>query len=87
MTNRFSEVAFKDWLMVRKSLSKKASGDVVSRLRRCMSIEPIEDYSDSVKYFQAILQKPQVESIPESSRNSMNRASRLYFEFARLSTK
>lgn len=87
MTNRFSEVAFRDWLVVRKSLSKKASGDVVSRLKRCINIEPIDSYTDSTKYFDAILQNPAMENIPESSRNSMNRASRLYFEFSGLSTK
>jgi hypothetical protein len=87
MTNRLNEVAFKDWLIVRKSLSKKASGDVVSRLKRCVNIEPIDDYIDSVEYFDAILQNPAVESIPASSRNSMNRASRLYFEFVGLSSK
>ena len=87
MTNRFSEVAFRDWLVVRKSLSKKASGDVVSRLKRCINIEPIDSYTDSTKYFDAILQNPAMENIPESSRNSMNRASRLYFEFSGLSSK
>ena len=87
MTNRFNEIAFKDWLMVRKSLSKKASGDVVSRLKRCINIEPIDDYSNSEKYFDAILQNPEVENIPESSRNTMNRATRLYFEYAGLSVK
>ena len=87
MTNRFSEVAFRDWLVVRKSLSKKASGDVVSRLKRCINIEPIDSYTDSTKYFDAILQNPAMKNIPESSRNSMNRASRLYFEFSGLSSK
>lgn len=87
MTHRFSEVEFKDWLIGRKSLSKKASGDVVSRLKRCINIESLGDYTDATKYFDAILQNPATEDIPESSRNSMHRASRLYFEFAGLSFK
>ena len=87
MTNRFSEVAFRDWLMGRKSLSKKASGDVVSRLKRCINIEPLDNYTDWTKYFDAILQNPTIEDIPDSSRNSMQRASRLYFEYAGLSFK
>ncbi len=86
MTNRISEVAFRDWLIVRKSLSKKASGDVVSRFKRCVNIEPLGGHTDPTKYFDAILQNPAVENIPQSSRNSMQRASRLYFDFAGLSS-
>lgn len=82
MNNRFSEIEFRDWLIGRKSLSNKASGDVVSRLKRCINIEPLGDHVDPTKYFDAILQNPATESIPESSRNSMQRAIRLYFEFA-----
>jgi hypothetical protein len=87
MTNRFSEVAFRDWLIGRKFLSKKASGDVVSRLKRCINIEPLGNHTDPTKYFDAILQNPAIENIPESSRNSMQRASRLYFEFAGFSSR
>jgi hypothetical protein len=84
MTNRFSEAAFRDWLVARKSLSSKASGDVVSRLKRCINIEPLSEHKNVVEYFDAVLQNPAVSNIPQSSVNSMNRASRLYFEFASL---
>jgi hypothetical protein len=82
MTRKTTDVSFKNWLMVRKLLTKKASGDVVSRLKRCIKIQPLEGYDDPIEYFNAILQNPAVENIPVSSRNSMSRASRLYFEFA-----
>ena len=81
MNYNFDDGTFRDWLISKKSLSKKASGDVVSRLKRCIDIEPLDGYVDPVKYFDAILQYPAVENIPESSRASMYRSVRLYFEF------
>jgi len=76
-----SEATFRKWLIEKKNLSPKASGDVISRLKRCINIEPMGDFSDAPQYFQAILQNPTIEEIPLSSLNSMKRASRLYFEF------
>lgn len=87
MSDRFSEAAFRDWLVGRKSLSIKGSGDVVSRLKRCIKIEPLDGYNDQRDYFDAILQNPKLESVPESSRKGMSRASLLYFEFVRNESK
>ena len=81
MTNKFSEKDFRDWLINDKLFSKKASGDVVSRLKRCINIEPLAEYKDPTKYFDSILQYPVLESIPKSSQASMYRAVRMYFEY------
>ena len=81
MTNKFSEEDFRDWLVNDKLFSKKASGDVVSRLKRCINIEPLTEYIDPTKYFDSILQYPELESIPKSSQASMYRAVRMYFEY------
>lgn len=82
MIDDFDEVSFKAWLLAEKKLSVKASGDVVSRLKRCTNIERLDGHQDSTSYFDAILQYPEVESIPKSSRASMFRSCRLYFEFS-----
>lgn len=87
MSNLFDEGSFRTWLMTRKSLTNKASGDAVSRLKRCINIESLAGYTDSTKYFDAILQYPEVENVPKSSRASMYRACRLYFEFLAERTK
>ena len=76
-------VAFRDWLVVRKGLSKKASGDVVSRLNRCLKIEPVDGHELAAAYLDALLQNPLIDEIPESSRNSMYRSAKLFYEFQR----
>lgn len=81
MKKEYSENSFKEWLMLHKSLSKKASGDVVSRLKRCMNIESLDHYKSTSEYYEAILRNPIIDKIPISSRKSMSRAIRLYFEF------
>jgi hypothetical protein len=81
MISTYNENAFREWLLVRKNLSKKASGDVVSRLNRCMRIESLNDHETFSSYLDALLQNPMLDSIPLSSRASMNRSVRLYFEF------
>jgi hypothetical protein len=80
----FDEESFRAWLVSEKNLSLKACGDAVSRLKRCTNIERLDGHQDSTSYFDAILQYPEVESIPKSSRASMFRSCRLYFEFASL---
>lgn len=80
---KINDVAFKDWLVVRKGLSKKASGDVVSRLNRCLRIEPVEGHDLVSCYLDALLQNPLIDEIPESSRNSMYRSAKLFYEFHR----
>lgn len=81
MSLSYNEIAFRDWLTTRKNLSKKATGDVVSRLNRCLRIESTEGHANLSSYLDALLQNPKLESIPESSRNSMNRSAKLFFEF------
>jgi hypothetical protein len=81
MISTYNENAFREWLLVRKNLSKKASGDVVSRLNRCMRIESLNGHETFSSYLDALLQNPMLDSIPLSSRASMNRSVRLYFEF------
>lgn len=81
MNSSFNEGAFRDWLMHRKSLSKKASGDVVSRLNRCIKIEPLTGHESADSYWDSLLQNPVLDNIPQSSRTSMNRSARLYYEF------
>ena len=81
MSLGYSESAFRDWLAARKNLSKKATGDVVSRLNRCLRIESTEGHENLSSYLDALMQNPKLESIPESSRNSMNRSAKLFFEF------
>ena len=76
-----NENAFREWLIVRKNLSKKASGDVVSRLNRCLRIESIEGHETFSSYIDALLQNPLLDLIPISSRASMNRSVKLFFEF------
>jgi hypothetical protein len=78
----FDEESFRAWLLMEKKLSLKATGDAVSRLKRCTNIERLDGHDDSTSYFDAILQYPEVENIPKSSRASMFRSCRLYFEFA-----
>lgn len=77
----FNEVAFRDWLINRKNLSKKASGDVISRFNRCLKIEPINDHESVNSYWDSLLQNPRLENIPQSSRASMNRSAKLFYEF------
>ena len=77
----YNENAFREWLIVRKNLSKKASGDVVSRLNRCLRIESIEGHETFSSYLDALLQNPLLDHIPISSRASMNRSVKLFFEF------
>jgi hypothetical protein len=81
MISTYNENAFREWLLVRKNLSKKASGDVVSRLNRCIRIESLNGHETFSSYLDALLQNPMLDSIPLSSRASMNRSVRLYFEF------
>jgi len=78
----FDEESFRVWLLTEKKLSSKATGDAVSRLKRCTNIESLDGHENSTSYFDAILQYPEVEEIPVSSRASMFRSCRLYFEFA-----
>ncbi len=73
--------AFKAWLRTTKSLSVKGCSDVVSRLNRCLRLEPLGSYVSAAAYLDAVLQNPHLDSIPESSRNSMFRSAKLYFEF------
>jgi hypothetical protein len=81
MNLAYNENAFREWLIVRKNLSKKASGDVVSRLNRCLRIESIEGHETFSSYIDALLQNPLLDLIPISSRASMNRSVKLFFEF------
>ena len=81
MSFSYNENAFREWLAVRKNLSKKATGDVVSRLNRCLSIESTEGHENLSSYLDALLQNPKLDSIPQSSRTSMNRSAKLFFEF------
>ena len=81
MNLAYNENAFREWLIVRKNLSKKASGDVVSRLNRCLRIESIEGHETFSSYIDALLQNPLLDLIPMSSRASMNRSVKLFFEF------
>ena len=74
-------MAFREWLRATKSLSAKGCSDVVSRLNRCLRLEPLENYESVARYLDAILQNPRLDNIPESSRNSMFRSVKLYFEF------
>jgi hypothetical protein len=81
MNFSYNENAFREWLIVRKNLSKKASGDVVSRLNRSLRIESIDGHETFTSYLDALLQNPLLDTIPLSSRASMNRAAKLFFEF------
>lgn len=81
MLDKFDENAFKSWLKNKKFFSQKASGDVVSRFKRCINIESFDGFKNSSSYFDAILKNPVVDTIPKSSRASMLRSCRLYFEF------
>ena len=81
MNLAYNENAFREWLIVRKNLSKKTSGDVVSRLNRCLRIESIEGHETFSSYLDALLQNPLLDHIPISSRASMNRSVDLFFEF------
>jgi hypothetical protein len=81
MTLDYDHVAFKEWLNLRKGLSKKASGDVISRLNRCQRIESIEGFEIASTYLDALLQNPLLDGIPETSRSSMFRSAKLFYEF------
>jgi hypothetical protein len=76
-----NDFAFRDWLVVRRGLSKKASGDAVSRLNRCIRIQQTNGYELVDDYLDALLQNPLIEEIPLSSRTSMFRSVKLFYEF------
>lgn len=82
MTMILNESAFREWLQIHKSLSKKASGDVISRFKRCLKLESIGGHETPEAYFDALLQNPYLDDIPASSRVSMNRAIELFYEFS-----
>jgi hypothetical protein len=81
MNFSYNENAFREWLTMQKYLSKKASGDVVSRLNRSLRIESMDGHETFASYLDALLQNPLLDTIPISSRASMTRAAKLFFEF------
>ncbi len=81
MTTDLNVRAFRAWLIGTKNFSSKGSGDVVSRLNRCVKLESLETHDSSDSYLDALLQNPRLDIIPQSSRNSMFRSARLYFDF------
>ena len=82
MSYEFNEKHFESWLVGNKELSKKAAGDVISRLKRSQKLVDTKGYSDFNSYSAELNKFLDDSTIPESSQKSMLRAAKLYFQFA-----
>ena len=82
MSYEFNEKHFESWLVGNKQLSKKAAGDVISRLKRTQKLVATEGYSDLASYSVELNKLLEASTIPESSQKSMMRAVKLYFQFS-----
>ena len=81
MTFKIDEVGFENWLIQQKQLGKKSAGDVVSRLKRSIKIVPYDKELSHAAYERDLINVMESLSVPLSSRASMLRSVRLYFEF------
>ena len=77
----FNEYEFRLWLESSSTLSKKAIADVVSRLRRADSFVQIDGKLEYSKYMELLSRQSDFQSIPESSKSSVARAVKVFYQF------
>lgn len=77
--NRVSD--FRDWLAAQHRWSPKAQNDLISRLKRADRIRTIESATSFDDYVKSLESSVEWGSVPQTSRNGMVAASRLYLEW------
>lgn len=75
------ETEYSAWIKTIGRWSTRAQSDLLSRLRRANSIEPVETFNSFSEYRVIITSKSGWNTIPATSQSSVLQAAKIYFDW------